>query len=155
MAHTHTLPTAVSSTVGKRPFEAPISCDRVAVSGQNRAVGQRSLDSALRLAAAEHLTLVPTFLARVSLTLTLPLHAALPQQGGVCLELQEAIEQRATSFGVLVDARVECGRSYRHALRQAIDSERYESLPLARTARGSRLTTFVRCWKTRRARSSS
>ena len=52
-----------------------------------------ALDCALRLAAAEDATLVPAFLARVSLTL--PLQAALPRQGAISLGLQEAIEQRA------------------------------------------------------------
>ena len=61
------------------------------------ALSADALDCALRLAAAEHATLVPTFLARVSLTL--PLQAALPQQGTICLGLQETIEQRATSVG--------------------------------------------------------
>ena len=83
----------------------------------------------MRLASAEHATLVPVVLARVSLTL--PLHAALPRQGSVCLSLQDAIEQRATRFGVPVDARIERGRSYRHALREAIASERFDRIVIA------------------------
>jgi hypothetical protein len=49
----------------------------------------------------------------------------------MCLELQETIEQRASSFGVSVDARVARGRSYRHALRQAIAGERYDRVVVA------------------------
>jgi hypothetical protein len=63
--------------------------------------------------------------------LTLPLHAALPQQGAISLELQEAIEQRASRFGVPVDARIARGRTYRHALRQAIATERYDQIVIA------------------------
>jgi hypothetical protein len=88
-----------------------------------------ALDCALRLAASEHATLVPAFLARVPLTL--PLQAALPQQGAICLGLHEAIEQRASRFGVLVDARIERGRTHRHALRQAIATELYDRIVIA------------------------
>ncbi|HEY5193248.1 MAG TPA: hypothetical protein VIJ39_05185, partial [Solirubrobacteraceae bacterium] len=68
-------------------------------------------------------------LARVSLTL--PLEAPLPQQGAISLGLQEAIEQRASMFGVPVDARIERGRTDRHALRQAIATERYDRIVIA------------------------
>jgi nucleotide-binding universal stress UspA family protein len=88
-----------------------------------------ALDCALRLAASEHATLVPACLARVPLTL--PLQAALPQQGAICLRLQESIEQRASRFGVPVDARIERGRTHRHALRQAIATERYDRIVIA------------------------
>ena len=93
------------------------------------ALSADALDCALRLAAAEHATLVPTFLARVSLTL--PLQAALPQQGTICFGLQETIEQRATSVGVPVDGRIERGRTHRHALRQAIAKERFDRIVIA------------------------
>jgi nucleotide-binding universal stress UspA family protein len=93
------------------------------------ALSADALDCALRLAAAEHATLVPTFLARVSLTL--PLQAALPQQGTICLGLQETIEQRATSVGVPVYGRIERGRTHRHALRQAIAKERFDRIVIA------------------------
>ena len=93
------------------------------------ALSQRALDAALRLARAEGATLLPVFLARVPLTL--PLDSPLPRQAAVCLPLQEAIEQRAAAFGVPVDARVERGRSYRHALRRTIDTERFERIVMA------------------------
>jgi nucleotide-binding universal stress UspA family protein len=88
-----------------------------------------ALDVALRLARAEGATLVPVFLARVALHL--PLEAPLPRQSGIALPIQEAIEQRAASFGVPVDSRIERGRSYRHALRQTIEHERYDRLVVA------------------------
>lgn len=93
------------------------------------ALSPSALDAALRLATAEQATLVPVFLARVSLHL--PLETPLPQQSKVCLAMQEAIEQRATRFGVPVDARIERGRTYRHALRHAITRHRFDRIVIA------------------------
>lgn len=98
------------------------------------ALSRRALDAALRLARAEGATLVPVFLARVPLTL--PLDSPLPRQAGICLPLQEAIEQRASAFGVPVDARVERGRTYRHALRRTIATERFERIVMAAATGG-------------------
>jgi nucleotide-binding universal stress UspA family protein len=99
------------------------------------ALSRRALDAALRLARAESATLVPVFLARVPLHL--PLDAALPRQSTIAISLQEAIEQRATAFGVPVDARIERGRTHRHALRQTIANERFERMVIAAAAQGS------------------
>jgi nucleotide-binding universal stress UspA family protein len=99
------------------------------------ALSKRALDAALRLARAEDATLVPVFLARVPLHL--PLDAALPRQSTIAISLQEAIEQRATAFGVPVDARIERGRTYRHALRQTIANERFERMVIAAAAHDS------------------
>jgi nucleotide-binding universal stress UspA family protein len=98
------------------------------------ALSRRALDAALRLARAEDAMVVPVFLARVPLHL--PLDAPLPRQAEVANALQEAIEQRAADFGVPVDARIERGRTYRHALRQTIDHERYDRIVLAGAAHG-------------------
>jgi nucleotide-binding universal stress UspA family protein len=98
------------------------------------ALSQRALDAALRLARAEGATLMPVFLARVPLTL--PLDSPLPRQAAVCLPLQEAIEHRAAAYGVPVDARVERGRTYRHALRQTIATERFERIVMAAATDG-------------------
>jgi hypothetical protein len=98
------------------------------------ALSQRALDASLRLARAESATLMPVFLARVPLTL--PLDAPLPRQAAICLRLQEAIEQRAAAFGVPVDARVERGRTYRHALGQTIANERFERIVMAAASDG-------------------
>ncbi len=92
----------------------------------------RALDAALRLARSEEATLVPVFLARVSMQL--PLDCALPRQSRIALPLQDAIEQRAGKFGVPVDTRIERGRSYRHALRQMIEHERFEQIVIAASA---------------------
>ena len=98
------------------------------------ALSRRALDAALRLASAEEATLMPVFLARVPLTL--PLDAALPRQSAIAIGLQEAIEQRAAAFGIPVDARIERGRTYRHALRQMIAHERFERIVISAAAHG-------------------
>jgi hypothetical protein len=99
------------------------------------ALSPRALDAALRLAAAEHATLVPVFLARVPLDL--PLDTPLPRQCSMAVPLLEAIEQRATEVGVPVDSRIERGRNRRHALRQAIAQERFDRIVLAAASKGS------------------
>ena len=101
-----------------------------------QALSRRALDAALRLANAEDATVVPVFLARVPLHL--PLDAPLPRQSGLAIPLQEAIEHRATTFGVPVEARIERGRTYRHALRTAIAHERCSRIVIAAAAHGHR-----------------
>ncbi len=116
-------------TPGKTlPVSAPTE-RRILFPFVGSALSQRALDAALRLARAEGATLMPVFLARVPLTL--PLDSPLPRQAAVCLPLQEAIEQRAAAYGVPVDARVERGRTYRHALRRTIAAERFERIVMA------------------------
>ena len=87
------------------------------------------------------------FLARVPLTL--PLDAPLPRQSGIAIPLQEAIEHRASVFGVPVDARIERGRTDRHALRQMIANEHYDRIVVAAAAatapRGSAPMTSPGC----------
>ena len=94
-----------------------------------RAVSRRALDAALRIARADGATLMPVFLLRVPMHM--PLDSAMPRQCGIGMPLLETIEQRAVAFGVPVDARVERGRSVRHALRQAIAHERFDRLVVA------------------------
>ncbi len=98
------------------------------------ALSPRALDAALRLASAEHATLVPVFLARVPLDL--PLDTPLPRQCSMAVPLLEAIEQRATEVGVPVDSRIERGRNRRHALRQAISQERFDRIVMAAASKG-------------------
>jgi hypothetical protein len=96
-----------------------------------------ALDAALRLACAENATLIPVLLARVPLTL--PLDAPLPRQSQIAIPLQEAIEHRAALFRVPVDARIERGRTNRHALGQTIAHERYDRLLVAAATAGGQL----------------
>jgi nucleotide-binding universal stress UspA family protein len=102
------------------------------------ALSRRALDGALRLARADDATLVPVYLARVPMRL--PLDTPLPRECMVGLPLLETIEQRAASFGVPVDARVERGRTLRHALKEATAHERYDRLVAA--AAGERREGF-------------
>jgi hypothetical protein len=99
------------------------------------ALSPRALDASLRLARAEEATLVPVFLARVPLQL--PLDTPLPRQSNIAIPLQEAIERRATKFGIAVDARIERGRTYRHALRQTTAHERFDRIVIAAAARNN------------------
>ena len=99
------------------------------------ALSQRALDAALRLAVAEDSTLVPVFLARVSLDL--PLESALPRQCSMAMPLLEAVEQRATEVGIPVDSRIVRGRNRRHALRQAIAEESFDRIVIAASAHGN------------------
>ena len=92
-------------------------------------LSQTALDAALRLCLSDHATLVPAFLARVPLNL--PLDAPLPRQASNALPVLEAVEQRALSNGVPVDSRIERGRTYRHALMELIDHERYDRIVAA------------------------
>jgi hypothetical protein len=98
-------------------------------------LSERALAAALRLAVAEGATLVPVFLARVSLDL--PLDAPLAHQCSMAVPLLEVIEQRATEAGVPVDSRIERGRNRRHALRQAIANERFDRIVMAAASQGT------------------
>jgi hypothetical protein len=124
-----------SSRARQSPAGRADSTRRIVFPFVASALSQRALDAALRLARAESATLVPVFLARVPLYL--PLDAALPRQSTIAISLQEAIEQRATAFGVPVDSRIARGRTYRHALRQTIADEHFERVVIAAAASGS------------------
>jgi hypothetical protein len=92
-------------------------------------LSRRALDAALRLALAERSTLVPVYLACVPMEM--PLDIPLPRQCSEGMPLLETIEQRATAAGVPVDSRIERGRTYRHALREAIGHERFDRIVIA------------------------
>jgi hypothetical protein len=84
-------------------------------------ISERSLQAALRLALAEDATLMPAYLATVPRAL--PLDAAVPRQAAEAMPVLEAIEQNAHTKGVPVDARVQRGRTYRHALERLLNEE--------------------------------
>jgi hypothetical protein len=136
------LALAVAVLAGARLYDhlrraAPVqatSSRRILFPFVSGALSQRALDAALRLAKTEGATLVPVFLARVSLDL--PLDSALPRQCSMAMPLLEAVEQRATEAGVPVDSRIERGRNRRHALRQAIAQERYDRIVIAAASEG-------------------
>ena len=118
----------------RRPRLTPTS-PRVLFPFRGRALSQRALDATLRIAKADDATLVPAYLAVVPLDL--PLATTLPRQATDAMPLLEAIEHRATAAGVPVDARIERGRTYRHALRELFTHERYDRLVVAAGTAGT------------------
>lgn len=98
-------------------------------------ISRRAVDAAMRLARAEGATLMPAYLARVPKSL--PLECAIPKEAGKAMSMLEAIEQRAAAQGVPVDARIERGRSYRHALARLLGSESFDRVVVPATATGS------------------
>ncbi len=121
----------------RRSAEAPTatSARRILFPFLGESLSEPALDAALRLAKAESATLVPAFLAQVPKDL--PLESPLPRQCGNAMPILEAIEQRATRSGVAVDSRIERGRTYRHALHELIDHERYDRIVAPAAANGT------------------
>ena len=122
---------------GRRPAraDAPGRADavrRILLPFTGTTISKRAFDAAVRLARVEHAVLMPCYLADVPLTL--PLDVALPRACRSALPLLETIEQRAAAQGVEVDARVVRGRSYRDALRRALDAEHYARVIISATS---------------------
>ncbi|HTR73777.1 MAG TPA: universal stress protein [Solirubrobacterales bacterium] len=97
-------------------------------------ISRRALDAALRLARAEGGTLMPAYLATVPLQL--PLGCPLPKEAAAAMAMLEAIEQRAAAQEVAVDARIERGRTYRHALERLLDEEEFDRVVVPAQAAG-------------------
>jgi hypothetical protein len=103
------------------------------------------LDAAIRLARAENATLVPAYLLVVPLRY--PEDSPLAEQVGVAMPLLEAVEHAAQRAGVAVDARIEKGRTPRHALRRLWSVERFDRIvaPAPANSQGG-LTTKDLTW---------
>ncbi|MGD0196369.1 MAG: hypothetical protein ABSC56_00485 [Solirubrobacteraceae bacterium] len=112
-----------------RPRHLTASSQRIVFPFVAQGLSQRGLDAALRLARNEDATLVPVFLARVPMHL--PLDTALPRECDSGLPLLELVEQRALTAGIPVDARIERGRTLRHALQELADHERFDTMVVA------------------------
>jgi nucleotide-binding universal stress UspA family protein len=97
-------------------------------------VSRRALDAAIRLAQAENATLSPAFLATVPLHL--PVDCALPRKFSDAMPILDAIEQRATRQGIVVDSRVTRGRTVRDALRNLMEQEKFDRVVVPAAARG-------------------
>lgn len=97
-------------------------------------ISRRALDAALRLARAEGATLMPAYLAAVPLQL--PLECSMPAEANQAMSMLEAIEQRASAQEVAVDARIERGRSYRHALERLLREESFDRVVVPAHANG-------------------
>lgn len=107
-----------------RRSERPREVHQILLPFGGTAISRRALDAALRLARAEGATLMPAYLAVVPKRL--PLECPIPAEAARAMPLLEAIEQRAAAQGVAVDARIERGRSYRHALERLLARERFD-----------------------------
>lgn len=118
-----------------RRSERPQAVHQILLPFTGTEISRRAVDAALRLARAEEATLMPAYLATVPKQL--PLECAIPKEAARAMPMLEAIEQRATSQGVAVDARVERGRSYRHALRRLLEREQFDRVVVPATATGA------------------
>ena len=118
---------------GRRPARDKTrrEVNRILLPFTGQAISQRAFQAAVRLAKAEDATIMPALLAKVPRNL--PLDSPLPVQCDPGMALLEAIEQRAASQGVLVDARVGRGRTYRDALNHLLDSERFDRVIVSAT----------------------
>lgn len=97
-------------------------------------ISRRALDAALRLAQAEGATLMPAYLMKVPMQL--PLDCAMPTEASRAMAILETIEQRAAAGEVPVDARIERGRTYRHALERTLESESCDRVVVPAGANG-------------------
>jgi nucleotide-binding universal stress UspA family protein len=116
--------------------ERPEQVHRILLPFTGTEISRRALDAALRLSRAEDATLMPAYLATVPKRL--PLDCAIPSQAGQAMPMLEAIEQRATSQHVPVDARIERGRSYRHALERLLEAEPVDRVVVPADATGGK-----------------
>jgi nucleotide-binding universal stress UspA family protein len=98
-------------------------------------ISRRAVDAALRLSRAEGATLMPAYLAQVPKTL--PLDCPIPKEAATAMSMLEAIEQRAGAKGVPVDARIERGRTYRHALERLLSEEDFDRVVVSAGATGT------------------
>jgi nucleotide-binding universal stress UspA family protein len=113
-------------------------------------ISRRALDAALRLARAEGGTLMPAYLATVPLQL--PLSCPLPKEAAAAMSMLEAIEQRAAAQEVSIDARIERGRTYRHALERLLTDETFDRVVVPAQANGGEgLTGDDLVWLLRQA----
>jgi nucleotide-binding universal stress UspA family protein len=115
-----------------RRSERPQAVHQILLPFTGTAISRRAVDAALRLAHAEQATLMPAYLAAVPKQL--PLDCAIPAEADKAMPMLEAIEQRAASQDVPVDARIERGRSYRHALERLLGRESFDRVVVPATA---------------------
>ena len=117
---------------GRRPAqERTGSVKRILLPFTGQAISRRAWEAAVRLAQAEHATIMPAFLARVPRQL--PIDSALPRQCADGMPLLEALEQRGHLQGIAVDARIARGRTYRDALRRLLDEEQFDRVIVSAT----------------------
>jgi hypothetical protein len=84
------------------------------------------LDAAIRVALAEHATLVPAYL--IVTPLQYRLDSPMQHEIEVAMPLLEAVEHAALRAGLDVDARVETGRTATHALQRLWEAEGFDRI---------------------------
>jgi hypothetical protein len=99
---------------------------RLLVAFTGGALNPTVLAAAIRIARAEHATLVPAYLLVVPRSLAEDAPAT--EQVAVAMPLLEAVELAALKAGVPVDARIEKGRTPIHALERLLDVEPFDRL---------------------------
>jgi nucleotide-binding universal stress UspA family protein len=110
----------------KAPHRITPAARRILFPFVGETVSQPALDASLRLARAEHATLVPAYIATVPMKRSLD--APIPADCEAAMPLLEVIERRAARLAVPVDARIETGRTARHALRRLADHETFDRM---------------------------
>jgi nucleotide-binding universal stress UspA family protein len=114
----------------RNPYQAPHRITpparRILFPFVGETVSQSALDASLRLARAERATLVPAYIATIPLQRKLD--APIPADCAAAMPLLEVIERRAARLDVPVDARIESGRTARHALRRLAGNERFDRI---------------------------
>jgi len=119
---------------GRAPVE-PDAVHHILLPFTGTQISRRAVDAALRLARAEGATLMPAYLAQVPKSL--PLECSIPNEASKAMAMLEAIEQRAVAKGVPVDARIERGRTYRHALARLLGEEEFDRVVVSAGATGT------------------
>jgi hypothetical protein len=120
------------------------ACERILFPFVGGRLSDPALRAALRIARAEDAVLVPAYLAEVPLDAKL--ETPLRRQAEAALPLLEAIEQRALDAGVPVDARIERGRTPRHAFRQLIEHESFDRVVAAGSTNGDGFSAEDVAW---------
>jgi nucleotide-binding universal stress UspA family protein len=122
---------------GRKPAAAPEPDEvrHILLPFTGTEMSRRAVDAALRLARAEGATLMPAYLAEVPKSL--PLDCPIPKEAAQAMGMLEAIEQRAAAKGVPVDARIERGRTYRHALARLLSEEEFDRVIVSAGATGT------------------
>ena len=110
----------------RRPSVARTGADRVLLPFTGGALDPTVLAAGIRIARAEHATLVPAYL--IVVPLEQPQDAPMQQQVSTAMPLLEAVEHAALRAGVPVDARIESGRTPVHALRRLWETEHFDRI---------------------------
>ena len=117
---------AVVALRKRRPAIARPGVERVLIPFTGGALDPRVLSAGIRIARAEHATLVPAYL--IVVPLEQPQDAPMQQQVTTAMPLLEAVEHAALRAGVPVDARIESGRTPVHALKRLWEAEHFDRI---------------------------